>query len=129
MQSILLATDSLIYLSLFPDRLSSKANDAIKAASTRYCLDLSLWDISMLLAKGRIIIDSPTEGFLEDVITAHQIEVLAVTPSMAAASQKWAMHFKEPTALLIAAAAFCYEMTLVTKSPVFSQTSDIKTLW
>ncbi len=129
MHPVLLDTNTLIYLGLFPSRLSPKASETIKAASTRYCLDLSLWDISMLLAKGRIIINSPTEEFLEDLIRAHQIEALAITPAMAAASQKWAMHYKEPTELLIAAAAFCYDMTLVTKSPVFSQTSDIKTLW
>lgn len=129
MKSILLDTHVLLFDVLFPDKLSRKAKAAISKATKFYCADISLWEIMMLLAKGKVKVHATTEDFLKDLLAARGIEVLPINAEIAAASQKWLNRHKDPSDLLIAATALCYEIPLITKDKELHKFPDIQCIW
>jgi PIN domain nuclease of toxin-antitoxin system len=58
---ILLDTHVILFDALSPDRLSRSATQALKQGfkqTSLACSDISLWEISMLLKKGRLQVDT-----------------------------------------------------------------------
>ena len=58
---ILLDTHVILFDALTPDRLSRPATQALEQGFERAslaCSDISLWEISMLLRKGRLQVDT-----------------------------------------------------------------------
>ncbi len=129
MKSILLDTHVLIFDALFPDKLSPNAIKFLSQAEKLYCADISLWEITMLLSKGRVKVDVTVEDFLKDLLLSRAIEVLPITPSIASASQRWLNLHKDPSDLLIAATALCHEIPLLTKDEILHTLSEIKCIW
>lgn len=129
---ILLDTHVMIFDAIAPERLSAAAAAAIDAGAKRHelaCSDISLWEIAMLVARGRI--DPPVEvrAFLADVLLARGIRVLPITPEIAVLSQDASFLHGDPADRLIAATARHHAASLVTADERLRGLPGVAVVW
>ncbi len=129
---ILVDTHALVCDALAPARLSARARKAIEqgfAGRELACSDISLWEIAMLVACGRLDPGMDARAFLEDMIAARQVRVLPITPAVAVLSQADAFAHGDPADRLIAATAQLHQAVLVTADSRLRKLKDITTIW
>lgn len=125
-------THALIYWSLAPKRLGAAARKAIEQAreeSEVLCTDISLWEIAMLVEKGRLGLDVPVEEYLEKLVAALRLTVLPISPRIAALAQSGRFAQKDPADRLIGATALTLGASLVTRDTEFSQVDGLRLIW
>ncbi len=114
---VVLDTNALIFDALNPARLSRKARGLIERAHTRnelVCSDISLWEIAMLIAKGRLDPGTSALEFMNLALAARSIETLPITPEIADLSTKLPDAVSaDPADRLIAATAIHHGATLI----------------
>lgn len=114
---LVLDTNALIFDALNPARLSRKARGLIERAHARNdlcCSDISLWEIAMLVAKGRLDPGTSALEFMQLVLTARSIAILSITPEIAELSTKLPEPVSpDPADRLIAATAIHHRATLI----------------
>ncbi|WP_257275377.1 MULTISPECIES: type II toxin-antitoxin system VapC family toxin [unclassified Endozoicomonas] len=129
---IILDTHVLIFDAIAPDKLSAKAHKTLEAAREKgelaYC-DISMWEISMLLAKKRLTLSVDISSFLKDVISANRLTVLPISPEIAKLSISSCFSHKDPADRLIGATAIYYQAYLVTCDSKLTAVRELKTLW
>ena len=129
---IVLDTHVLVYDALTPARLSTRARKAIDAGFARRdlaCSDISLWEIAMLVARKRIDPAMDAAQFLNDVLLARNVRVLAITPEIAVLSQAESFAHGDPADRLIAASARFHNAPLVTSDEKLRALPEVKTIW
>lgn len=125
-------THVLVFDALSPDLLGSAAAQAIQEShdtGSLACADISLWEIAMLIEKGRLEVDASIENFLNAVISARRLSVLPVTPSIAALSVSSSVPEGDPADRLIAATAISHGATLITKDERLIGFPNLPTIW
>ncbi len=129
----LLDTCAILYDALAPEKLGRKASAAIAAGRAEgrlACSDISLWEIAMLIEKGRIRPDEDTLQFLHDVVAANRLTVFQVTPEIAFLSAgKAASAHADPADRIIAATAMVHKATLITCDRKLREIPGLKTAW
>lgn len=126
---ILLDTCALVFDALAPEKLSKAAKEAIEKAKHLYCCDISLWEIAMLIAKKRLEVTTDIETFLQLVLQARPIEVLSITPEIAALSISDQFKHHDPADRIIAATAIQRNFSLITCDQQLSKIPSLKILW
>ncbi|MBC7543868.1 MAG: type II toxin-antitoxin system VapC family toxin [Candidatus Sericytochromatia bacterium] len=130
---IVLDTCILIFDALTPDRLSPAALTALdtgEQARTLACADISLWEIAMLIAKGRLAVGMDGTAFIRDVLAARAVRVLPVTPEIASTSaMDPRFQHADPADRLIAATALVHHAALVTSDGRLLQLPGLATIW
>lgn len=115
---VVLDTNALIFDALEPARLSRKARALIERAQAEgalCCADISLWEIAMLVAKGRLAPGTGALEFIKLVLAARSVTVLPVTAEIADLSTSLPERVSgDPADRLIAATAIHHRATLVT---------------
>lgn len=130
---ILLDTCAIVYDALAPEKLGRKASEAIARGRDEgrlACSDISLWEIAMLIDKGRIRPDENPLQFLHDVVAANRLTVFQITPEIAflAGSDALAPH-GDPADRIIAATAKVRKATLLTCDRHLRGIPGLKTVW
>jgi PIN domain nuclease of toxin-antitoxin system len=130
---ITLDTCALIFDALAPEKLTTDAKKAIARAdkqSQLFCSDISLWEIGMLIEKGRLNPGVDTHTFLQTILQARPIEVLPITPEIAvlATTLKNCSHY-DPADRIIAATAISHKTTLITYDRKLKQFSSLSVIW
>ncbi len=114
---VVLDTNALIFDALNPARLSRKARGLIQRAHTRNdlcCSDISLWEIAMLVAKGRLDPGTGALEFMNLALTARSIAMLPITPEIAELSTRLPEAVSaDPADRLIAATAIHHGAMLI----------------
>lgn len=130
---ILLDTHVIIWDSLAPNRLSVQAEQAIAQANQQdgmLIADISLWEIAMLVQKGRIQIATDCQSFITLLLQANKTRVVPISPAIATqAVQLPALVNKDPADRLLVATALVEQAVLVTADHNLRQISAITTLW
>ena len=129
---ILLDTCTLIFDSLTPERLSIKAQQAIEEAERETNLhyaDISIWEIAMLISKGRLDPGCDALTFLRTVVAARSLTLLPITPEIADLSTKLDLPHNDPADRLIAATAVHHGALLLTLDNALLQAPEVRTLW
>lgn len=128
---ILLDTCALIWDALDPGRLSHPAKAAIERNEDELVIcDISLWEIAMLIAKGRLLVDATAAGFLDLVLRARNLRVQAITPEIAQLSATLdASLGGDPADRLIAATALTLNAPLVTADSRLLRAGLLRTIW
>jgi PIN domain nuclease of toxin-antitoxin system len=130
---IVLDTHVIIWDALAPERLSEPARTAIAQANHSdgmIICDISVWEIAMLLQKGRLRVDIDPLSFINLLLQANKIQIKAITPHIAIlATQFPAQINQDPADRLIAATALAENATLVTADRNLQATTLIPTLW
>ncbi len=128
---ILLDTHALIHDALAPERLGQDAKEAIERGSDSAQLGLagiSLWEIAMLVAEGRLDVGCDIESFLRDALLVRNVRVLPITPPIAAAAGRLKLH-GDPADRLIVATALQHGAALVTVDARIVGSGLVKTIW
>ena len=130
---ILLDTCALVFDALAPERLSAEALRAIEEGEENgslACCDISLWEISMLVAKGRLDPGTDTLSFLKLLLASRVIRPLPITPEIAGISANDALfaHY-DPADRIIAATALHYGASLVTCDQPLQAVKGLKIIW
>jgi PIN domain nuclease of toxin-antitoxin system len=130
---LILDTCALIFDSLDPSRLSKKAAAEIAHADDNRslaCCDISLWEIAMLISKKRIDPGTDAQTFIRLVLAARNINVLPITPEIAAVSAKedFCPH-GDPADRITAATALLHKSKLVTSDQKLATVTDLQIIW
>ena len=130
---ILLDTHVLIWDALAPNRLSTQAQQAIVQANQQdgmLIADISLWEIAMLVQKGRIQVTTNCQSFINLLLQANKIRVIPISSQIATqAVQLPALINKDPADRLIVATALVEKAMLVTADSNLRSIQAITTLW
>jgi PIN domain nuclease of toxin-antitoxin system len=129
---ILLDTCALIFDALQPDRLSPAALDAIddgEAQGPLACADISLWEIAMLVGKGRLDPGTDSATFCRLALESRGIRVLPITAEIAAESVQIELSHGDPADRLIAATARIHRAPLVTVDDRLRASPALRTIW
>jgi len=127
-------THVLLFHALAPERLSRLAARAVAAGAENgqlACADISLWEIGMLHARGRLGLpaDVRIDRFIADVLLDLQLQVLPITPEVAAMSQDPRFAHGDPADRLIAATALAEGLPLITADSRLQAVTALRCVW
>ncbi|MGQ0652994.1 MAG: type II toxin-antitoxin system VapC family toxin [Betaproteobacteria bacterium] len=127
---VVIDTHVLIQDVLEPKRLSAKARRALDGAAGPLAVSgISLWEIAMLIAKGRIDPATDAAQFIGDIVESRAITVLPITPKIAVLAQAEAFPHRDPADRIIAATAIVHGAQLVTADERLHGTPGLRVLW
>ncbi len=131
MNEILLDTHTFIWY-VNGNEISKKARATIDSAIQAHCIYLaaiSLWEVSMLEAKQRIVLEMPCLEWMNRAIRELHLQILPITPSIALESCHLPGNFHgDPADRLIVGTARSEGMTLVTRDSNILEFSKAKFL-
>ena len=130
---ILMDTCAIIWDALEPSKLSEDAVAAIDKADEHNALiiaDISIWEISMLIKKGRLEIEITPAKFINLFLQTRNISVKSISPEIAELSVNFDTEInKDPADRIIAATSIVYNASLVTADHNLRSSHQIDTLW
>ncbi len=130
---ILVDTHALVMLALKPEGLSKGAARAIARAETGAGMaiaSITLWEIALLIDRGRLRVNRSTESFLKMVLQRPKIAVLDLSPEIAALAFQFPPDFPgDPADRIIAATARAHGLPLVTKDRHLQDCPLLRTIW
>jgi PIN domain nuclease of toxin-antitoxin system len=130
---IVVDTHVIIWDALKPEMLSKNAKKDIKQANERdgilFC-EISLWEIAMLVKKGRISIDTSFQNFIKLVFSSNKYQFQGITPEIAELSTQLLEEVnKDPADRIIAATSLIHNIPLITKDSNLLKADSITTIW
>jgi PIN domain nuclease of toxin-antitoxin system len=130
---IVLDTHIIIWDALSPERLSTKAKEAIYLANEGdgiiFC-DISLWEIAMLIKKERVRVDIGYQDFINLVLSSNKYIIHRITPEIAELSVDLPANInKDPAYRIIAATSIINNAPLVTKDENLNRSTEITVIW
>jgi len=130
---LILDTCAIIFDALDPAKVGKKAASAIAKADEQgllACCDISLWEIAMLIAKGRLDPGTDFQQFINLVLAARKIEILPITAAIASKSAlpDFCPH-GDPADRLIAATAVLHRAKLATSDRRLGTVADLQIVW
>ncbi len=127
-------THVLLFGALEPERLSAEAVRVLAAGAEvgqLVCADISLWEIAMLHSRGRLQMP-PEVGLVElvsDILASLQMQVVPITPRIAAVAQDSRFSHGDPADRLIAATAIAEGLPLITADSRLLQVPGLRCIW
>jgi len=126
-------THIIIWNALSPKKLSKKArlqfDDANESDGIIFC-DISLWEISMLIEKKRLVIDVPFLEFIDLIKVTTNYNFKPILPEIADISaQLSSIINSDPADRLLAATSLYFNVPLITADKNLIQSNYINTIW
>ncbi len=125
-------THVLIFWQDDPERLSSTAKQTLEhslAKKSLACSDITFWEIAMLFKAGRLRNDVSIEQYMNDIVLTMSLTVLAVTPEIAALSQRDIFQHKDPADRLIASTAIANKSPLISADSKLQNIDALEIIW
>ena len=128
---ILLDTCAIIWDALNASKLSPRAKKVIKQNESQLLIcDISIWEISMLIKKKRLVIDETAAGFINLLLQSRNYLVQEITPEIAELSVNFGSELNnDPADRLIAATSILANAPIVTADENLRGASVLKTVW
>ena len=130
---ILMDTCAIIWDALNPTKLTQKASQSIENADKRHALivsDISLWEISMLIKRRRLEVDTTPTNFLNLLLQSRNISVQSISPEIAELSVNFGTEInKDPADRIIAATSIILNAQLVTADENLRDSDMLETIW
>lgn len=130
---IVLDTCALIWDAIEQSQLSTKALAAIEKADSHNALivaDISLWEVAMLISKGRVEVDTGATDFINLFLQSRNVSVVAISPEIAELSTSFTDEInKDPADRIIAATSIVHNAQLVTADSNLRNSELIDTIW
>lgn len=129
---IVLDTQVLLFDVLEPKRLSRRAKHALAEGTrdgTLACSDISLWEIAMLVARGRVDAGPDAAAFIDATLQSRSVRVLPISAQIAVLAQSDAFGHGDPADRIIAATAMAHRAMLVSADARLRKLSSVKTIW
>ena len=130
---ILMDTCAIIWDALEPSALTKSARVAIDQADEQNTLiiaDISIWEISMLINKQRLKIETTAANFLNLFLQSRNIAVKSISPEIAELSVNFNDELNnDPADRLIAATSIIHNAQLVTADQNLRRSKILSTIW
>ncbi len=130
---ILMDTCAIIWDALEPSKLTEAATSAIEKADKHNALiiaDISIWEISMLIKKGRIEINSTAANFLNLFLQSRNVSVQSISPEIAELSVNFSSKINnDPADRIIAATSIIHNSQLVTSDQNLRANELLDIIW
>ena len=111
----LLDTHIWFWYLLGSDRLApSLRSELADAAGALWLSPVSVWEVGMLHARGRVRLDPGPRGWVEDALRALPLKEAPVTTEVALRSNELELDHRDPADRFIASTALVFGLTLVT---------------
>jgi PIN domain nuclease of toxin-antitoxin system len=119
MSALLVDTHIFVRWRLEPDKLTRPQQRALRIAENRSATisisAITVWELALLVVGGRIRTKGPLDAWLTDLVLKPLIEVLPITPEIAAMGAQLGSGFhNDPADRIIVATARCHGLKLVT---------------
>jgi PIN domain nuclease of toxin-antitoxin system len=129
---ILVDTHIVVWLTMEPERLSKRAAEMIGTARLEgggvAVADVTLWELGMLITRGRIRPSDSLATFLRRV--EETFLVLPITSATAEVSMQFSKQYSnDPTDRLIGATAVVEGISLVTADEKIRASGEVPTIW
>jgi len=112
---VLLDTHTLLWWQAESPRLSASARTAVTSARTVLVSPISCWEVSMLVAKGRVRLDRPTADWVRALFAQDGVTVADVTPDIAVDAAELPEFHGDPADRFIYATARSLHSRLIMK--------------
>jgi PIN domain nuclease of toxin-antitoxin system len=130
---IVVDTHVLIWDALRPELLSDNAKEALSQANENEGIllcDISLWEIAMLVKKGRISLGISYQEFIRLVLLSKNYQLQSITPEIAELSTQLSEDINnDPADRIIAATSLVMGVPLVTADSNLNQADSLTTIW
>ena len=130
---ILMDTCAIVWDALEPAKLSQKAITAINNADQQNALiicDISIWEISMLIKKGRIQVDTTAANFINLFLQSRNVSVKSISPEIAELSVNFGSEItNDPADRIIAATSIIHNSRIVTADQNLLSSEMLDTVW
>ena len=129
---ILLDTQVILFDVFESKRLSHRAKQALAEGTesgSLACSDISLWEIAMLGARGRIDARGKTAEFIDRTLQSRSIRVLPITSEIAVMAQSDQFEHGDPADRIVAATALVHGARLVSADARLRKLRGLKVLW
>lgn len=129
---IILDTQVIVFDVLESKRLSQRARQALAEgteSSSLACSDISLWEIAMLSARGRIDAGRNAAEFIDRTLQSRSIRVLPITPEIAVMAQSDQFRHGDPADRIVAATALVHGARLVSADARLRKLRGLKVVW
>jgi PIN domain nuclease of toxin-antitoxin system len=112
------------------DRATIDALDALPPDDRPALCDISLWEVAMLVALGRLTLGEPLETWLEAAADPRTVQVLPVTPAIATEVTRLPDTFhRDPADRLIVAMCRVLGFSLVTRDRAMTSARQLVRRW
>lgn len=130
---ILMDTCAIIWDALNQQQITPVALKAINNADAHNALiisDISIWEISMLIKKGRIEVATTPANFLNLFLQSRNVSVISISPEIAELSVNFGDEInKDPADRIIAATSIIQNAQLITSDRNLLNSEWVDTLW
>lgn len=112
---LLLDTHIWLWSLLDPSHLNRRVARALEAEGNELWLSpISVWETSMLVERGRVVLDADFEEWLREAIAAAPIREAVLTHDIAAETRRVVLSHRDPADRFLVATARVFDLTLVT---------------
>lgn len=130
---IFLDTHVIIWRALDPEKIPTKVRHLLdqeeKLRPLRIC-EVSLFEIAMLMKRGRLNTDLDYLEFIDLILTANDYLVVGINPEIAALAVNFPDHVnKDPADRIILAATIHYKAKLITADTNLRKAEVVTTVW
>lgn len=128
---ILLDTCAIVWDALETSKLSPKAKKAIKQSENELIIcDISIWEISMLIKRRRLVVDDTTSGFINLLLQSRNFHIQGITPEIAELSVNFGSEINhDPADRLIAATSIIRNAPIITADHNIRDATIVETIW
>ena len=128
---ILLDTCAIIWDALDTSKLSTEAKDAIELNERELIIcDISIWEISMLIKRKRLVVDDTASGFINLLLQSRNYLVQEITSEIAELSVNFGSEINsDPADRLIAATSILRNAPIVTADQNLRTATMVETIW
>ena len=130
---ILMDTCAIIWDALESTELTKNAAEAINKADERNALiisDISIWEISMLIKKKRLEVNTTAANFINLFLQSRNISVQSISPEIAELSVNFSSEINnDPADRIIAATSIIQNAQLVTADQNLRESEMLDTIW
>ncbi len=127
---IVLDTHAWIWWSACPDRLSEKARSSIDEAEILGIPVISCWELAMLVAKGRLVLDRAPRLWVRQALARPRVRPLPITPEIGIRAAELGSDFPgDPADRLITATAIAQRAVLITRDRSITAFPNVATIW
>ncbi len=130
---VIVDTHIFIWDIVDPKRLSGKAKAALDyhESENELCIcDISFWEIGLLVGKGRLLLNTTVEKFINESLKYRSFTVLPITPAVAMVVSDFANEINsDPADRIISATALSLKAKLITADKNLRKVKGLKTIW